>query len=125
MVPSRIIPKILVVDDEENFLTLMAKTLRREGYWVATALDGQQALRLLEEEPFDLASIDIRMAPMNGLTLLDEIKKCYPLTKVIIVTVLASHEIRRQALQKGASTYLVKPVNLNELKDTIRNLLFP
>ena len=118
-------PKILVVDDEEHFLSLMEVTLRREGYEIATALDGRPALSLLDEEPFDLFLIDIRMAPMDGLTLLDEIKRRYPITKAIMITVVSDPAIRRQALQKGASAYLVKPVDLNDLKDTVRNVLFP
>lgn len=63
-------PKILAVDDEENFLHLLSHTLQKEGYEVRTALDGPEALRRLEQEEFDLALIDVRMTPMDGLHLI-------------------------------------------------------
>ena len=115
--------KILAVDDEENFLHLLSHTLQKEGYAVRTATDGQEAMRRLEQEQFDLALIDIRMTPIDGLAVLGDIKKRYPHTKVIMITVYPSVETRSLSLQRGAERYLIKPIEIQELKKTIREML--
>ncbi len=118
-------PRILVVDDEENFLSLVARILGKEGYEVRTAADGNQAWARLEKESFDLAIIDIRMGPINGLSLLDRIRKSHPHTRVIMITAYPTTESRDLASLKGAVAYLVKPIDINELKETIRGHLVP
>ncbi len=115
--------KILAVDDEENFLHLLSHTLQKEGYEVRTALDGLEALRKLEQEEFDLALIDVRMTPMDGLAVLGDIKKRYPHTKVIMITAYPTGETRRLSLQQGAVQYLTKPIEIQDLKLTIRQAL--
>ncbi len=115
--------KILAVDDEQNFLHLLSHTLQKEGYEVRTALDGPEALRKLEQEEFDLALIDVRMTPMDGLAVLGDIKKRYPHTKVIMITAYPTGEARRLSLQQGAVQYLTKPIEIQDLKLTIRQTL--
>ncbi len=115
--------KILAVDDEQNFLHLLRHTLQKEGYEVRTALDGPEALRKLEQEEFDLALIDVRMTPMDGLAVLGDIKKRYPHTKVIMITAYPTGETRRLSLQQGAVQYLTKPIEIQDLKLTIRQAL--
>jgi len=115
--------KILAIDDEENFLQLLVRTLTKEGYEVRTATDGQEALRWLQCERFDLALIDIRMAPINGLAVLEDIKRRYPLMKVIMITAYPSTETQTLSLQRGAYRYLTKPIVIHELKETIRAVL--
>ena len=115
--------RILAVDDEKNFLTLLTRTLQKVGYEVRTALDGREALKRLEEEPFHLALIDIRMEPMGGLSLLCKIRTRYPITKTIMITAYPTPETHMKSFQKGTFAYLVKPVDLNVLKDTIRSVL--
>jgi DNA-binding NtrC family response regulator len=115
--------KILAIDDEENFLQLLIRTLTKEGYEVRTATDGQEALRWLQCERFDLALIDIRMAPINGLAVLEDIKRRYPLMKVIMITAYPSTETQTLSLQRGAYRYLTKPIEIHELKETIRAVL--
>lgn len=78
--------KILAVDDEENFLQLLTRTLRKEGYEVKTAQDGQEAIRWLEREQCDLALIDIRMTPIDSLEVLGEINRRFPQMKAIMIT---------------------------------------
>lgn len=116
-------PKILAVDDEENFLKLLSRTLRKEGYVVRTAKDGREALKILERERFDLALVDIRMTPVNGLIVLEKIKAAYPLTKVIIMTAYHSTEMQALSRLKGADQYLLKPIEIKELKEKVRALL--
>jgi ATP-dependent Lon protease len=115
--------KILAVDDEENFLRLLSHTLQKEGYEVRTASDGPEALRKFEHERFDLALIDVRMTPMDGLTVLEDIKKRYPHTKVIMITAYPTNETRRLSLQQGAVQYLTKPIEIQDLKLSIRQAL--
>lgn len=115
--------RILVIDDEENFLCLVSKILGKEGYEVKTAADATQALKRLEEEPFDLALLDIRMHPMDGLSILEQIKSRQPDTKVIMLTADPDDKTRTLAFLKGAIAYLVKPVDIDELKETVRGRL--
>jgi two-component system response regulator HydG len=118
-------PRILVIDDEENFLSLLSKILGKEGYEVRTTTDGNQALGWFEQEPFDLALVDIRMQPMDGLSVLERIKRLRPDTMVIMMTAYPSEQTRTLAFLKGAADYMVKPFNINELTLAIRRRLLP
>ncbi len=117
--------KILIIDDEENFLTLLSKILGKEGYDVRTTTDGNQALGWFEQERFDLALVDIRMQPMDGLSVVERIKSLRPDTKVIMMTAYPSEQTRTLAFLKGAAAYMVKPFNINELTQVIRTQLLP
>jgi CheY-like chemotaxis protein len=114
---------ILVVDDEQHFLELLIRTLGKKGLEVHTAPSGPEALHLLEKKSFALALLDIRMGPMDGIQLLDEIKKRQPAIKAVMMTAYPTNETRSRALEKGASTYLTKPVDLEDLIQTIDALL--
>ena len=100
---------ILVVDDELNFLELLTGSLGKRGFEVKTASNGIEALKLVEIESFDLALLDIRMGPMNGIQLLGEIKARQPDIKVIMMSGYPTRETGGQALEKGASAYLTSP----------------
>lgn len=114
---------ILVVDDEQNFLELLTRILGKRGFEVKTALTGFEALRLLDKESFDLALLDIRMGPINGVQLLEKIKERQPDMKAIMMTAYPTSETRMQSFEKGASAYLTKPVDLQELIQTMNSLL--
>ena len=114
---------ILVVDDERNFLQLLMRILGKKGFEVKTALNGDDALKLIDKQSFDIALLDIRMSPMNGIQLLGEIKERQPLIKAVMMTAYPTHETRVQATDLGASAYLTKPVEPNELIKTIDSLL--
>jgi DNA-binding response OmpR family regulator len=116
-------PRVLVVDDEENLVTLVAMILGKQGYAVKTALNCEHALKLLEQDFFDLAILDIKMFPVDGIMLLGEIRKRYPFIKVIMVTAYPTTDGRNECLKKGASLYLSKPLDIQELKNTVRTLL--
>jgi DNA-binding response OmpR family regulator len=116
-------PKVLVVDDEENLVALVAMILGKEGYAVKTALNCEDALGLLDEGLFDLAILDIKMFPIDGIVLLGEIKKRHPLIKVIMVTAYPTADSRNECLNQGASLYLSKPLNMQQLKSMVRTLL--
>jgi DNA-binding NtrC family response regulator len=114
---------ILVVDDEQHFLELLIRILGKRGFEVLTASSGPEALKLFERQSFNLALLDIKMGPMNGIQLLDEIKKRHPDIKAVMMTAYPTSETRGQALEKGAAAYLSKPLDLEELVKTIELLL--
>lgn len=113
---------VLVVDDESNFVILLERVLSKKGYQVKTATNAQQALSLSQMGRFDLAVIDIRMEPMDGLSLLVELKQMLPDLKVIMLTAYPTYETRITSVQKGASAYFTKPVELGTFLDTVRQL---
>jgi DNA-binding response OmpR family regulator len=115
--------KILAVDDDENFLQLLNQTLRKEGYEVRTTSRGEETLGWLECERFDLVLLDLQMNPVNGLVLLGQIKDRWPHVKAIMITAYPSRETRILSRERGASQYLIKPIELQELKQTIRWVL--
>jgi DNA-binding NtrC family response regulator len=113
---------ILAVDDEQNLLELLITVLGKRGFKVKTALNGIEALRLLDQESFQLALLDLKMGPVNGVQLLKEIKDRRPVIKVIMMTAYPTNETRSQASANGASAYLTKPVDIQKLVDTINSL---
>jgi DNA-binding NtrC family response regulator len=113
---------ILAVDDEQNLLELLITVLGKRGFKVKTALNGIEALRLLDQESFQLALLDLKMGPLNGVQLLKEIKDRRPVIKVIMMTAYPTSETRMKASENGASAYLTKPVDLQKLVDTINSL---
>jgi DNA-binding NtrC family response regulator len=114
---------ILIVDDEENLLLLLERILTRQGYKVATAHNSYDALAILEANSFQLAILDIKMFPIDGVVLLGEIKNRRPSTEVIMITAYPTADSRNECLKKGASTYLTKPLDIQELKSTVGSLL--
>lgn len=113
---------VLVVDDEQNFLSLLRWFLSNRGYEVETAASGEEALELVEARAFELALIDIRMGPMDGLTLLTELKRRLPAIRVVIMTAYPTGGAIKQSRDKGAAAFLTKPVDLQELMKTIHAL---
>jgi DNA-binding NtrC family response regulator len=113
---------ILAVDDEQNLLELLITALGKRGFKVRTASSGAEALKLVERESFQLALLDIKMGPLNGVQLLKEIKDRRPVIKVIMMTAYPTLETRLDASENGASAYLTKPVDLQKLVETINSL---
>jgi two-component system response regulator HydG len=116
-------PKILVVDDEESHRIMLRAVLKDEGYEVVEAADGSEAVRAVEQEPFDLVLLDVRMKTMDGIEALNEIRKISPLIPVLIMTAYASVKTAVEALKAGAFDYLTKPLEIEELKILIEKAL--
>ena len=112
--------KILIVDDEARILLLLQSLLKANGYEAVTAKDGQQALDALKRETFDLVISDLRMSPMDGMTLFREIKTLSPAMPIILLTAYASVETAIEAMKNGAFDYLTKPFKVDEMLATIR-----
>jgi two-component system response regulator HydG len=112
-----------VVDDEESHRIMLRAVLQEEGYEVAEAADGPEAIRALEQEPFDLILLDIRMPGMDGIEALMEIRKISPYVPVLMMTAYASVKTAVDALKAGAFEYLIKPLDIDELKILIDKAL--
>ena len=116
-------PHVLVVDDEEIARTNLEHVLRKEGYAVRTAANGVEALDLLRTWSFDLIVTDLKMDKMDGMTLLAEAGRLSPGTQIIIVTGYATVNSAVQAMRTGAAHYLTKPISLDELRASVREVL--
>jgi len=114
---------VLVVDDERDICRALEFLLSREGYKVVTAYNGQDAVKKIEAEDFDLVISDLKMEGMNGLEVLEKALAINPHLIVIIMTAFASVESAVEAMKKGASDYLVKPFINEDVKMTVRRLL--
>jgi two-component system OmpR family response regulator len=106
---------ILIVDDEDTLRHFLKLTLEDEGYRVSEAADGQAALDLLENDTFDLALVDLRMAGVDGLEVMRLFRQQSPETQIIILTGYASVPSAVEALRHGAHDYLTKPFDTAEL----------
>jgi len=115
--------RVLVVDDEASHRIMLRAVLRDEGYEVAEAADGGEAVAAVEQEPFDLVLMDLRMTAMDGIEALAEIRRVSPLLPVLIMTAYASVKTAVEALKAGAFDYLTKPLDIEELKIVIAKAL--
>jgi DNA-binding NtrC family response regulator len=107
--------RVLVVDDEEEFVETIVKRLRDRSLTAEGVTSGRQALDLLETKDFDVVILDVKMPGMDGIETLREMKKRKPLTEVIMLTGHGSVDSGIQGLQLGAYNYVMKPVPLDEL----------
>ena len=108
-------PKILIVDDEEKFVSYLSKRLKMREYDVAISLSGEDALEKVKEHDFDVVILDVLMPGIDGIEALREIKKVKPLTEVIMLTGHASVEAGVEGMRLGAYDYLMKPCEAEEL----------
>jgi len=113
MNPNRF--NVLFVDDEIDFLSTLLKRMSKRGIDVRGAGNGEEGLELLRQSSSDIVVLDVRMPGMDGIQMLREIKKQWPLTEVIMLTGHASLEAAREGMELGAFDYLMKPVDIDEL----------
>jgi CheY-like chemotaxis protein len=117
--------RILVVDDNEINLDLLAKILKLEGYLVSTAHSGMEAIQLAEKEKPDLAILDVMMPDMNGYELCRKLRKL-PFSMqipIVMLTALSSVGERDQALEAGANDIWSKPFDMDVLRQRIGELI--
>jgi len=115
--------QILVVDDEEIARTNLEYILRKEGHQVATAANGLEALEKVKAQEFDVVLTDLKMEKMDGIQLLESVKQVAPHTEIVMVTGYATVSSAVDALKKGAAHYLSKPIKLDELRATVREII--
>ncbi|MEE9549418.1 MAG: sigma-54 dependent transcriptional regulator [Candidatus Binatia bacterium] len=113
---------ILVVDDEPPQLELIGGFLKKQGFEVALAESGERALQRFRQESFDLVLTDQRMPNLSGLDLVKAVRAVNPETAVIIMTAYGSIETAVDAIKAGATDYLTKPLNLDELHHRIEKV---
>lgn len=115
--------QILIVDDEPIARQNLEHILRKEGYTTVCAENGGVAIRHLEQGEFDLVMTDLRMQPVDGMTLLQTTKQLHPDTEVIMLTGYATVNTAVEAMQKGAYHYVAKPYNIEEVRALVRQAL--
>ncbi len=114
---------ILIADDEKVFRDILAKVLIEEGFEVVTVPNGEIALQEISKQEFDVAFCDIRMPGIDGLQLLDKVRKVSPHTSVIIMTAFGTIESAIQALKSGAYDYIVKPIIFDEVLVKVKKIM--
>ena len=115
---------ILVVDDDPGLLTLMQTRLEAAGYGATLVETGEEALAWAQEHAYDLAIIDLKMADVDGLTLLQELLRLHPHLPVIILTAHGTISSAVEATKLGAYDYLMKPFNsISLMTKPLRGLL--
>ena len=101
---------ILVVDDEEVVRRSHLRVLRSEQCHVEVADDGEQALRAMEVQPYDVVLLDLRMPGIDGMTVLKTMKRRWPESEVVVITGYPSIDTAKEAIRLGACDYLAKPL---------------
>ena len=114
--------RILVADDEESMRWVLSKALRKKGFTVDLARDGEEALRLIQAEPYDLAILDIKMPGLSGLELLDRVRELKSDLLVVIMTAEASMKNAVEAMKRGAYDYITKPFDLDVIDAIIEKV---
>jgi len=114
---------ILIIDDEASLRRTMARILQREGYEVTTAANGEEGLKLVSEQPFDLVYSDIRMPDMSGLELLRTVHAKFPDLPVILFTAQPDLNSAVEAVRSGATDYLLKPLKPQAVIDRTKAVL--
>lgn len=108
--------KVLIVDDEEDFLETLVKRLEQRRMDVTGVRSGEEALEVMKKKNFDQVILDIKMpGGMDGIETLREIKRIQPTTEVILLTGHASLETSIEGIKMGAADYILKPVKLEEI----------
>lgn len=107
--------KMLLVDDESDFLNTLLKRMKRRNVDVHGVESGEAAMDWLETQPVDVVILDVRMPGMDGIETLRASKSKYPLVEVIMLTGHASMEVAIEGMEMGAFDYLMKPMDMDEL----------
>jgi|UniRef100_A0A7C5AKL3 DNA-binding NtrC family response regulator len=116
--------RILVVDDEPNMLRLLKTILTdKTGYLVDTTNNPLEVSKMLQEAPYDLVVTDLKMPIVDGMDLIDIIKKIDPHIPIIIITAYGTLETAEEAIQKGAYDFITKPFRKESILITIRRAL--
>ena len=113
--------RVLLVDDEKDFVEMFGLRLEEAGENVSIAHSGQECLKVLEKKEIDVVILDILMPGMDGIVTLREIKKRFPLVEVIMLTGHGTTESAVEGLKLGAFDYLLKPAHFRELTAKLKS----
>jgi DNA-binding NtrC family response regulator len=111
---------ILIIDDEKIALRNLEHVMKKEGYMVVSTQSGQNALKLLEEQSFDVVLTDLRMEKVDGMQILKRCHELYPDTEVIMITGFATLETAVETMKHGAFYYISKPFKLDEVRKVVK-----
>jgi DNA-binding NtrC family response regulator len=111
--------RILLVDDEKDFVETLAERLRTRGFHVTEAFNGEEALEKLKEYNFDVTILDVQMPGISGIEALEAIKKLKPLTEVLMLTGHGTIETAIDGMKLGAFDFLMKPCDMEVLMEKI------
>lgn len=111
---------ILLVDDDQNFLSVAKKRLAKRGHTVQTASNGSEVFEKLQAKSIHVVVLDVKMPGMSGIEILKEIKRNFPLVQVIMLTGVPTVGCAADSLKVGALNYLIKPVDIEELLQKIK-----
>ncbi len=113
--------RVLLVDDEKEFLEIMSERMKARDIEVTTATSAQQALEIIEKESFDAIILDFQMPGMDGMDALKAIKAKKPELQIILLTGYATIEKGVEAMKIGATDFIEKPADLEVLSEKIKN----
>jgi DNA-binding NtrC family response regulator len=113
--------KVLLVDDEQEFIETLSERLKMRDLDTKLALDGEQALEAVEDDEPDVMLLDLKMPGIDGMEVLRKVKKAYPGVQVVMLTGHGTDKDEEQARRLGAYAYLQKPVDLEHLVVTLRD----
>ncbi len=116
-------PKILIVEDDVAFCTMLKTFLQKKEYQVSTAFSGNEAVLQIQEETYDIVLTDVRLPDRDGITLLEDIKAKNSETQVIVMTGYAEINMAVNAIKQGAFDYISKPFNPDTILQTIKKAL--
>ena len=113
--------KVLMVDDEEDFVTTLAERMKMRDLDSEVALDGEQALQMVEGDIPDVMVLDLKMPGIDGMEVLRRVRQAYPQVQVVILTGHGSEKDEAEAKRLGAFAYLQKPVEIERLVRTLKD----
>jgi DNA-binding NtrC family response regulator len=112
--------KILLVDDDKKFLSVVKKRLAKRGHTVQTASNGSEVFEKLQTQNIHVIVLDVKMPGMSGIEIFKKIKKNFPLIQVIMLTGVPTVGCAADSLKIGALSYLIKPIDIEELLQRIK-----
>lgn len=112
--------RVLLVDDEEEFVSALSERLMLRGIEVESALNGEEALALMVEKEFEVVILDVMMPGLGGLEVLRQIKTTHPNTQVILLTGHGATREGIEGMRLGAFDYLIKPVDIEEMLEKMK-----
>lgn len=115
--------KILVVDDAEFMRRSLKLIFEGESFEVIEAEDGYEAVKLYAEKRPDIVTMDINMPGKTGTEAIKEIKEIDPKAKIVVITAMGTEEMIRESIQNGASNFIIKPFEEDQIKEVVRKLV--
>ncbi len=116
-------PRVLLVDDEVEFVNMLASLMRMQNLDVQTATGGIKALQIMTSGDFDLLVTDINMPEMDGVELIREVKKIKPDLKIMVMTAYPSKGVRDESTRLGVLDYIIKPFPINDFFQLLKKRL--